>query len=107
MRNLILAGAFAILAIPAVTSAQTTGTPPADPTGSNTASANLPPATGPNSTMDAPAPAPSSMPSTPAPDTSATAGNAPNASPPADGGMKTYPVCTRQVHDECRNRGGK
>jgi hypothetical protein len=107
MRNLILAGAFAILAIPAMTSAQTTGTPPADPTGSNTASANLPPATGPNSTMEAPAPATPPADAQPtAPDTTSTV-SAPNASPPADASTKKYPVCTRQVHDECRNRGGK
>jgi hypothetical protein len=107
MRTLIFAGAIAMLAAPVAINAQTAGTPPADPTGSNTASANLPPPTGPNSTMSAPEPTPpTSDAAGPDMTPTATAGGASNASPPA-ATPKSYPVCSKTVHDQCRNRGGR
>lgn len=104
MRSILLAGAVAILAVPAAIGAQTPGTPPADQTGSNTA--QMPPATGapPPATM-APPPAPDAGPAPNAPADQASA--ATNSPPPADAMNKTYPVCTRKIQDECRNRGGK
>jgi hypothetical protein len=102
MRSILMAGAVAILAVPATIGAQTPGTPPADQTGSNTA--QMPPASAPPSSMPAPPPAPDAGPApNPAPDQASTA----NTAPPPDAMNKTYPVCTRKIQDECRNRGGK
>jgi hypothetical protein len=103
MRNILLAGAVAILAVPAAISAQTPGTPPADQTGSNTAT--MPPAgTPPPATM---APPPSSPDAGPAPNAAPDTMSATNTAPPPDAMNKTYPVCTKKIQDECRNRGGK
>jgi hypothetical protein len=119
MRILFLAGAAALLGCPGTLSAQTVGTPPADPTGSNTASANLPPASTPENATFPPAnrtPRDSTgEPATRSVETHATvesdtttpaetgASRATSASQPTASTPKAYPVCSKAIHDECRS----
>jgi hypothetical protein len=91
--------------------AQTPGTPPADPTGSNTASANLPPASSPGAGVARPltarpSDAASDVPSDDVRSTDTSTRGTVGADP-SQTRTTNYPLCSRTVRDACRNRGGR